>query len=312
MAKPRLKDFKTPNFTWVHVVHPTALETKELGARYHFSEIDLKDVLPPMQRPKIVERDDYLFMILLFPVFSRATRKIRAVEVDFFIGRNLLVTTSSEDLFPLDDLFGQCRRGKDKTLRQTCASANPAELIYEILRRLEQYCFPISSHINADIDKVESEIFDVKNKKDTIFEVLRIKTNIVTFKKAMNRHTHVIQKFITAASRFLNTDKLDSYFKDLLERSEDLWQMLENYQDTIDAIHESHLSLLNHRSNVVMQVFTIFMTIIFSLELVISWITFDTQTLSFSSHPVSFLLVNTGLILIILVMIMFFRKRRWI
>jgi len=163
--------------------------------------------------------------------------------------------------------------------------------------------------------EIENEIFNLKNKNETINEILRIKTNIVNFRKAMNRHTHVIQKFLNKAPRFFapeKTDKLNLYFKDLAERSEDLWQMLESYQDTIDAIHESHLSLINHHSNIIMQVFTIFTTVIFSVELVISWVSFDLDTLSFTNNPAGFFVANAGLLLVILMMVIFFKKRNWI
>lgn len=311
MAKLRLKEFKATNFSWVFVNHPTAIEARELGQKFKFEEVDLKDVLPPIQRPKLVERNNYLFMILLFPVYNRETGKIRPVEVDFFIGKNYLVTATSDELFPVRELFAHCGRKDDKELQAICANNNPAELIYEILSRLEQYCFPISTHISNDVDKVENEVFNATSKQDTINEVLRIKTNIVNFRKAMNRHTQVIKKFLDKAPRFFSTAKLDIYFKDLVDRSEDLWLMLENYQDTIDAIHDSHLSLLNYRSNVIMTVFTIFTAIIFALELLVSIIGLATEILPWNTRPIGLTLAGTGMVLTALIMVAFFKRKKW-
>ena len=310
MAKPRLKEHKTPHFSWVYFSHPTEMEIRELAHRFKFEALDLKDILPPIQRPKLIERENYLFMILLFPIYNRETGRIHSAEVDFFVGKNLLVTASSEDIVPLRELFASC--SKKRALKSICDSETPGELIYEILSRLEQYCFPISTHINNDVDKVENEIFNSTHKQETINEVLRIKTNIVNFRKSMNRHTRVIQKFLNKAPRFFATARLGVYFKDLVERSEDLWQMLENYQNTIDAIHESHLSLLNYRSNVIMQVFTIFMTIIFIMELVISLIDLSTQIIPFDTKPWQLATAITGLVLIVLAVMAFFRKKKWI
>jgi magnesium transporter len=311
MAKSRLKEYKGANFSWFFVNHPTAIEARELGQKFKFEEVDLKDVLPPIQRPKLIERDDYLFMILLFPVYNRESGRIKPVEVDFFIGKNFLVTTTSDDLFPIRDLFAHCGNKSDKELQAICANDNPAELIYEILSRLEQYCFPISTHINNDVDKVENEVFGATNKQDTINEVLRIKTNIVNFRKAMNRHTQVIKKFLDKAPRFFSTAKLDIYFKDLVDRSEDLWMMLENYQDTIDAIHDSHLSLLNYRSNVIMTVFTIFTAVIFTIELLISIIGLATEMLPWDTRPIGLTIASTGIVFTALVMVLFFKRKKW-
>lgn len=307
MAKPRLQEIKLGNFLWMHINHPTELETNQLANDLKFHVLDLKDVLPPIQRPKLVEREDYLFMILLYPVYDRDNRKIHAVEVDFFIGRNFLVTSSSEEFFPISDFFNRLKKQTGKK-EKVNLFGSPAELLYEVLKQLENYCLPMSIHISNDIDKVENEVFSSTAKEDAINEVLRIKTNIVNFRKALNRHNRILQHLILKISKNFSSFSAE-LFKSLVEEAEDIWEMLENYQDTINAIHESQVSLLNYRSNIIMEVFTIFTTIIFALELAISFITLGTD---FYKDPLSLLAIFGGLTVIALIMVMFFKKKRWI
>ncbi|MBI5732033.1 MAG: hypothetical protein HY982_01595 [Candidatus Magasanikbacteria bacterium] len=307
MAKPRLHEIKFADFSWIHITHPTELETNQLEHGWGLNPLDLRDVLPPIQRPKLTEREKYLFMILLYPLYERASRKIHPVEIDFFISRNFLITAASEEFSPVSDFFNH-----HKKKIQNADFKTPADLFYEILKRLEHYCLPMSTHISNDIDRVENEVFSSTSKQETINEVLRIKTNIVNFRKAMNRHNRVIEHLAAKTKRFFPEFSGD-LFKSLVEDAEDLWEMLENYHDTIHAIHESQLSLLNYRSNVIMQIFTIMTTIIFSLEMVIGIISLGTDTsLSFYNKPLGLLVVFGSLFLVFAAMIIFFKKKRWI
>ncbi len=304
-----LKEIKTANWSWVHISHPTNLEAKQLARRFNFHELDLKDVLPPIQRPKIIDREQYLFMILLYPSYDRATRRIHPVEVDFFIGKDFLVTNSSEPFSPIADFFNKHK--KNAVTKTANVFTSPIDLLYEILKRLEHYCLPMSIHISNDIDYVENIVFAQTDKAETINEVLRIKTNIVNFRKAMNRHTRVIQHLSGKINKFF-PDTSHELLKGLIEDTEDLWVMLENYQDTIEAIQDSQLALLNYRSNKIMEIFTIFTTIIFASELIISLalLAFDS---SFSVYldPLKFMSFSGILLTVILGMLVFFRKRRW-
>lgn len=304
MAKPRLNQIIYPNFVWVNIVRPTNLETVQLKKHFNFHETDLKAVLPPIQRPRLDPRPDYLFMILLYPVYDRQTRKIHAVETDFFISQKYLVTAVSEEFSPLTDFFNHCRKSK-----KGCQYDNPAALLYEILNRLEQYCFPMSTHISNDVDQIENAVFSSTNDKATINEVLLIKINIVNFRKALHRHPRVLQNLANRISRNFPNFPRES-FKELIENTDDLWGMMENYQDTIDAIHESHLSLLNYNSNRTMQIFTVFTTIIFTLELAVSLVSLFIDTIY--GRWLESAIISLGLFAIAGIMVIFFRRQRWL
>ena len=57
--------------TWIYIEKPAAQEVDYLAQRFHFHPLDLDDVLSRVQRPKIDEYDDRLFIVLHFPVFNK-------------------------------------------------------------------------------------------------------------------------------------------------------------------------------------------------------------------------------------------------
>src|SRR5271157_3760541 len=95
---------------WVYVEKPTRADADYLGQIYHFHPLNLDDILSRIQRPKIDEYQDHLFLVLHFPVFNKETDLTVESEVDIFIGENYLVCVHcSANLKPLSSFFRQCQ-----------------------------------------------------------------------------------------------------------------------------------------------------------------------------------------------------------
>ena len=63
-----------PNgLTWVHLDRPDEAAVSALAERFGWHELDVEDVLSKRQRPKIDEYPDYLFVVLHFPVYDKAS-----------------------------------------------------------------------------------------------------------------------------------------------------------------------------------------------------------------------------------------------
>ena len=86
--------------TWVNIVNPVPEDVAYLRKHYAFHPLDLEDVLSQIERPKIDEYDDYLFIVMHFPVFDDMRQVTRSSEVDFFIGAGFLITIHDGRLKP--------------------------------------------------------------------------------------------------------------------------------------------------------------------------------------------------------------------
>jgi magnesium transporter len=297
---------------WTFIAKPEKKEIMALGREFNFAEQDLKDCLPPCQRPKLVDHEDYVFMILQFPVYRRQSGTIEASEVDFFIGPDYLVTIFNEELFPMKEF---CEKHQKNTkLQAIYQEKTPAILLYEILNHLLHACFPMLTHISQDIDAVDKNIFNFNhNRIDIIKEIMRVKRNIVNFRKAMQAHKSVIQKLISKAERMFNAKKLEIYYNNLVNHTKDIWDFLSNYKDTVDALYEAHESLVSHRLNQIIKTLTIFSVIVFPLTLLAAIFSMNTiNGMPFLDHPHSFWLVVGIMFCSMLSMVAYFKSKKWL
>jgi magnesium transporter len=265
-----IEEIKGEKVNWINVRDTTKKETTYLEATYAFHPLDLKDCLPPTQRAKLIERPGYLFMILLFPIYDRKSRVIKSSEVDFFINKDTVVTVHENNLFPLIELAEKLKVGDEEYTK--ILAGTPADFLYEILSRLSAYCFPILVHLSNDIDEAEDRILAREHKtlESAAVEILRIKTNIVNFRKAIRPFKYVTERLILTAPQFFSVARLQIFFDRLIEQTREIWDLLENYKDTIDALHETNESMLAASTNSVMKALTVFAVVILPASLIIT------------------------------------------
>ncbi|MFA5935252.1 MAG: magnesium transporter CorA family protein [Patescibacteria group bacterium] len=297
---------------WVFVSDNQKREITALRRSFGIHPLDLKAVMPPLQRPRMVEREDYLFMILLYPRFDRKTRTIYSSEVDFFITPTRIVTVNPDGLAPLTSLFESFQRtSKEHARVNSAASTTSLSLLYSILTELEEDIFPMLVHLSTDIDEIEARLFR-DFEKNLIQELLRIKTNVVNARKSIQAHKTVLRQFMRSAEGRFPMKKTEPYFARLVEQTKEVWDALDVQKDTINALHEANASLIDFRINEIMKTLTVFSVIVFPLTLIAAIFGMNTQDMPLINHPYGFWVILGLMILGVIGMLLFFKKKKWL
>src|ERR687885_704986 len=214
-AEPNVEVVEHGGLRWINVERPGPLDQAWLEEHFEFHPLDYEDVLSRNQRPKIDEYDDYLFIVLHFPVFDKTVGRLNAAELDIFIGPDYLITLPNTEIPPVEYLFERCR-----------------------------------SH---------DEVRDISNSKQ----------EIINFRKVIRPQRAVLRDLERTKQRYLAED-LEVYFDDIVDASERIWDMLENFKEVIEALEDTNESVLSHRVNEVLRVLTSFSVVILPLTLIAS------------------------------------------
>jgi magnesium transporter len=304
MPRRNVQEIKAKSFRWINIPQIGRTEAEYLRENFSFEALDINACLPPLQRPNLFARERYLFIILLFPYYDRKARVIKSAEVDFFITKDSLVTVHSSELLPLAHFW-------DRTQKFGLGEFKSAgELLHKIIDRLIQECFPMLAHISNDIDEVEKKMSQVFE-REIISEILRIKTNIVNFRKTIQGHKAVLRKLMREGGRFADIKKLELYFDYLVEETKEIWEELDGYKSTIDALHEANDSLINFRTGDIMRTLTIFSVIIFVLTLIVSLFNLNTIDNPLSAQPSGFKIIIGAMLVAIAGLLVFFKRKKW-
>ena len=309
MAPTTIHTLGNRRYRWINVIHPGETELQYLEKTYRFHPLDIKDCLPPIQRPKVIPRPDYVFVIFVFPSFNPATREMETHEVDLFIGKQRVITVhdnTSQDLKNFYELLDQHPDLRDELLR------NPARFVSQLLDELFDACFPMLYHISADIDILRKKVFQGMS-KSTVHEILRLKNNIVTFRKAMQPHRDMLKRMLAILPRTLPLPASDThYFERLIDHTKEIWDHLETYHSAIDAVEDTNSTMLSFRLNEIMRTLTIFSIIILSLQLFSNLFIIPAISTPILGRPGDFWAIVSAMTLTALSAIWIFKRKKWL
>jgi magnesium transporter len=104
-----ISELRCTRFTWINIIAPNRDDVQQLSqAHPEIHALHLEDLLSRTERPKLDERENYLFVVMHFPIWDAVQRISRPGEVEFILGRNYLVTVHDGKLKPLIRLFARC------------------------------------------------------------------------------------------------------------------------------------------------------------------------------------------------------------
>jgi len=264
--QPNIESLSWGGLTWTDIAPPTEKETEYLAQNFPFHPLDLDDTLSRIQRPKIDEYKEYLFLVFHFPIYRKAERVLTSSQVSVFIGPNYLITLHKGELKPLVKLFKECRI--DEESRREYLSQGSGFLLYRILDRLVDYCLPILNKVGSGIEEVEDTIFSDR-KRGAIREISRLRRDIIAFRRIIWPMRAVIGSLEPKVRRFVKKD-LAVYFGDMVDHLDRIWDGLDEYKEIIEGLSDTYDSLATNRTNEVVRILTIIATILLPVTVVAS------------------------------------------
>jgi magnesium transporter len=292
--------------TWVHLDSPRSEEAMALAERFGWHPLDVEDVLSKRQRPKVDEYDEYRFIVLQFPVYDKAVQRLNAGELDAFLGPDYLVTLPAVELLPVTRLFQRCV--DDPELRESLFSKGSGYLLYHVLDDLFDYCFPILDKIGHKLDTVEDDIDDGRF-EEIVRDISRVKQEIISYRKIIKPQRPTLRLLERHVERFLPED-LELYFDDLVDASERIWDLLDNYKEVVEALEATNEAALSHRQNDVLRVLTVFSVLLLPLTLLASIFGMNVDFPGFGTAE-AFWLIIAAMVVIFAAVLVFFRWRRF-
>jgi len=308
--EPHVAELSAKGLTWIHLDPPIDPETvNALRERFGWHPLDVEDVLSKRQRPKIDDYADegYLFGILHFPAYDKNIQRLNAGELDFFLGPDYLVTISNVELLPVTRLFSRVE--EDEHFRNQLFEKGSGRLLYEVLDDLFDYCFPILDKIAYKLDSIEDDIED-RRSEEIVTDISKAKQEIISYRKIVKPQRPALRLLERRIERFL-PENLELYFDDLVDASERIWDLLDNYKEVVEALESTNEQLISHRQNDVLRILTVFSVIILPLTLISGIFGMNVLFPGEATH-VAFWVIVGLMVATIVGMVAFFRYKRWL
>lgn len=290
---------------WVDVAAPSIPESLILSDTFAFHPLSVEDAMSAVQYPKVEAYDGYLYVILHGIDFRAGERSFGTHDVDFFLGRNYLVTVNDGHAASIVDLQAGATRNP-KVLGE-----GPVPLFHRIVDSMVDHYRPEVEKLEDRLDDLEGAIFE-KPDADLIRRILTEKRHVASLRRVVTPQRDVIARL--ARRDFVDISAEMSFrFRDVYDHLVRVADDAAMFQDRITGMLDAHLSNVSNRLNQVMKVLTVVATIFMPLTLLTGLYGINVPLPRFPGGDAAQFWWLSGLMLIVVVaMLVAFRRKRWI
>jgi magnesium transporter len=291
---------------WVNVegVHDVEL-VRLLGDKHAFHTLVLEDIVNTVQRPKIEDYGDYLFIVLrmLCPLKDG---DFSSEQISIILGPNYLFTFQegiAGDAF--EPVRTRIRNGKGK-IRGMGADY----LAYALIDAIVDGYFTVLEGVGERIVDVEEELTQTPD-QESLHRINGIKKEIIYLRKAVWPLREAVS-FLERGDSHLLHDATRLYFRDIYDHTVQVIDTVETYRDLLSGMLDLYLSSISNRTNEVMKFLTVIGTIFMPLTFLVGVYGMNFKHFPELEWKNGYFALWGLMIVVALLMVAYFRKKHWL
>ena len=290
---------------WVDLAAATVDEGRILSDLFRFHPLSVEDALSKIHHPKIEQYPGYLYLILHGIDHRQGERGFATRDVDFFLGRNYLVTVHDGFSRSIAKAKSVCEQHG-----RVLAEGAPG-LLHRIVDSMVDNYRPEVDALEEQVNQLEEEAI-VGYRTDIVGQILMLKRDLASLRRVVIPQRDAVGRLARREFPQIN-DEIAYGFRDVYDQFVRLSEEAVLFQDRITSILEAHLSSVSNRLNVVMKVLTVISTIFLPLTVLTGMWGMNVPLPMFpGSEMAQFWWIGGVMAAIGVTMLALFRLNRWI
>ncbi|MEK7388319.1 MAG: magnesium/cobalt transporter CorA [Elusimicrobiota bacterium] len=295
---------------WINIDGLGDLQVIEaLAKKYELHPLAVEDLLNTATRPKA---DAYggdpqvaARLFLVTRMIELKNDKLESEQISIFLGHKTVLTfqETSGDVW---DPIRQRINAPGSRLR----SGDASFLVYTLLDAIVDHVFPVLEHYGDRLEGMESRVVTGRE-PDILRDIHRLKRELLLLRRALWPMRDMVHQLQGERHECLG-EAARTYMSDLHDHVVQTMDILETYREVVAGLAETHLSAVNNRLNEVMKVLTVISVVFIPLNFLASVFGMNFEHLPFKPAAWAFPGFMVICLLIIFVMLGWFRRREWI
>lgn len=299
-------------FLWVDIEKPTAEDARAILEHiFHFHPLSIEDCISVSQSPKVEEytpkEDDlftpYLFMVIHAVDYSRKDGKFATSELNFFLGKNFLVTYHEVQLRSVLLV-------EERACKSTVHIARaPDRVAHSLLDSLVDNYKPALEELSLEIAELEQLALQHPG-KETLNKILQIKKEVLHLRQIIGPQREVLARF--AAGEFsLIRAHMVPYYRDVYDALFRIYELAQNYTDSLTGILQIYLNMSSNQTGEVVKLLTLITVITTPLMMVGTWYGMNFHDMPELSHKHGYFVAAVVTLISTAATYIYFKKKKW-
>ncbi len=259
-------------FLWVDLEHPTPEETAAVLERvFHFHPLSIEDCVAVSPSPKVEEYqpkegdlfNPYLFIVIHAVDYSRKDGVFATSELNFFLGKNFLVTFHEVPLKSVQATEDRCTKSTVHIARA------PDRVAHTLLDGIVENYKPALEELSLEIGEMETQVIENPT-KDVLNKILQVKKEVLHLHQIIGPQREVLARFAAGEFKLIRPHMVP-YYRDVYDRLFQIGSLATSYADSLTGILHVYLSMSSNQTSEVVKTLTIITVITTPIMVVGSW-----------------------------------------
>jgi magnesium transporter len=234
-------------FVWIGLHEPDNEQITGIAETFGLHELAVEDAVHAHNRPKLERYDDMLFSVLKTVCYvghaepTTAAELVETGEVMAFVGRDFVITVRHGNHSGLHDVRRELEADPEKL------ELGPAAVLHAIADHVVDTYLEVTDAIEADIDVMESEVFEPRSKVDSE-QIYVMKREVLELRRAVMPLGPPLRRLAEGYSSLI-PHEVRSYFRDVDDHLTTVAERVTGFDELLTTLVDAVLAKITLRQN---------------------------------------------------------------
>ncbi|MTK53562.1 magnesium/cobalt transporter CorA [Paludibacter sp.] len=306
VSLPDLKtEMATAALKWVQIsgVHNTDF-LNQLGEQLGINSLDVEAIANTTQRPIMIERENYIFVVLKTLQLEPITNEVIVEQVSMILGDRFVVSFHETTPALFDALRNRISATKSRIRR-----FSSDYLLFALCDIVIDQYFSLLENVGETIEAAEDELImsPVNANQEAIY---KLKRRLVYAKKMIWPTREVITALQISEHELINDDTR-IYFRDIYDHTVQLIESLDSLREITSGMMDLYMSAISNRLNEIMKVLTLFSAFFIPITFLAGVYGMNFKTIPETGWTYGYLAFWGVVVVISVGMIFYFKRKKW-
>jgi magnesium transporter len=291
---------------WVDFEEPAEADLGGLRDLMHLDEASVEDCLHGEQRPRIDEFDGYMFIVLYGLVGRDDPSEFDPRKLAALCSTRFLITVHREPLRTVRTVLDRCGRNAVNALGKGVDS-----ILYNIIDGMVDKYVVVADRYEGELERIEDQSLDPAVDEHILADSGNVRRDLLHLRSLATSQRELLTPVAKGEYDYVS-DSLEQRFSHVRDHLSQVIDLVDTLRERLNGIRDNYNTALANRTNAIMKTLTIFATIMLPLTLIAGLYGMNLPLWPPPEHPLSFWGVLVAMVAVAAVLLVYFRRKKWL
>ncbi|OHB80248.1 MAG: hypothetical protein A2W31_03150 [Planctomycetes bacterium RBG_16_64_10] len=291
---------------WIDMEDPTQEEVRAVDAVIDLDDEAWDDCLRGLQRPRIDEYENYLFLVVYGLLDPEQGADGQPRKLAAFCGDRFLLTVHHEALPSIDRLRARCQQHAAHVL-----GFGVDHLLYNILDAMADNYLSVSEAYEGQLEKLEDRSLQLAADESVLRELADLRRRLLELRRIATAQLDVIEPISEGEYDYIS-EALGRRFAHVRDHLLKVVEHVDSLRELGGGVRDNYHAALAVRTNAVIRTLTVFASVLLPLSLIAGIYGMNLPVWPSSAQRWSFWAVIGVMAAVAAGLLWSFRRKRWV